>query len=478
MLALLALGYGLLLTTLVVTAPFGAAPDELDHYLRAISVGRGELVGDKTNEPTAPRPAQPECCAPGNASALAWVQLGNRLVTLPAALDPATLPCSEVLALPRYDCGEPVASGSISDVTTMGTIEPTGYVLPGAAARVASSARGALLLERFAAAGVGLVLLLLAAAAARDGWLLAGVATAAMPAALFTWASPSPNGLEVGGALAFMTGVLCLAQSRRSRAAWVAAIVGGIALAAARSLGPVWLVVGCGLAWLCVPWPPRTYVWRAVLPPALVAGTTVVWEALVQPHVRFDVTFFREQAPLAAGDSGRIARELVGVLSPQLVRLPLVSYVLAAVGLACLVAVAARSRRWPAALAAVGVLFAASVLVGAAVLRQNGFAVQGRHVYAGFVIVVLCLAALARGEPRRLHAIAVVAIAGLLATATLAAVAVFVRGTYGTVVQPVGTSTLVRVVTTRPGWAAVVLIGSALVGAGLLSSRAAPAQYE
>jgi hypothetical protein len=44
--ALLTLGFGLLIVSWAMTAPAGGFPDELDHYVRALSVARGELEGD------------------------------------------------------------------------------------------------------------------------------------------------------------------------------------------------------------------------------------------------------------------------------------------------------------------------------------------------------------------------------------------------------------------------------------------------
>src|SRR5262245_27423996 len=43
--ALLVAAYGMLITAWIVGNPPGAVPDEWSHYLRAVSIGHGQLVG-------------------------------------------------------------------------------------------------------------------------------------------------------------------------------------------------------------------------------------------------------------------------------------------------------------------------------------------------------------------------------------------------------------------------------------------------
>lgn len=426
-----------------VTVPFGGFPDELDHYVRAISVGDGEIVGRTEPGVERLRDVAKTCCADGNATALAWVRRGNRYVSLPDRLRPETMRCADVVANERIGCGSVEPGPAEGHVTTMGTIEPAAYGVAGVVAVRAGDPWTAARLLRLtnvlvalALLGVGIRVLL---RSAPGPMTTAGLALALTPMALFVMASPSPNSWEVAGAFAFACGALALAGEGPvdGRLPWVGAGLGGIALAASRSLGPLWVLAAMSMAaavgdWRLVVERIRrrpgwaTAVAAAVLTTAL---STVVWEQRVQPHVEFDAGFFRRQVgSTVVQDSGRVLREIVGAFGSLDLSMPLSVYLIWWAGLAALVATAVARGRAPergALLAGLAGVYGTFVLVSAAVLRQNGFRIQGRHVLPAVLIVAVAAAHVVgrrvEATPRlRTGAAALVTLTGLANAVALA----------------------------------------------------------
>jgi hypothetical protein len=412
------------------TTPFQGFPDEIDHYVRSASIGAGELVGRAGETP--PTDAVQTCCHPSGWR-LTWVRKGARRVELPADVAPSRLPCRHVLDTGTGCRTDRLVPGGRWQ-TTMGTIEPGGYLPAAAATTLASSQVAAVRLARLAGGAAALALLALAGVATwritRSSVALAGLFLAITPMTLFVASSSSPNATEVAGAVAFLTGCLAASHPRaaRSRRSVVALVVlGGVALNVSRSLGPVWLAV-LGVTALVLGdrrrlvdrirrYRPEAAVGAAVL--ALSALSTAAWEKTVQPRPHFSFSFFTSQLGAATGDAWRVLHEIVGRFGLADVSMPAAVYwgwwalLAAAVGAALVVG----TRRAGVVLAVIMVA-AAFELVGAGVLRQNGFALQGRHILAVVVAppIVAGWSMAASAPRRRVHGAAVVALAWVVLT--------------------------------------------------------------
>jgi len=432
------------LASWVLANPVGGSPDELNHVLRAEAVGQGDLSGRPNPElaaTTAQAPLVKACCGPDNPARLRWVQRGARLVTVPARLDFGT--CFDQPAGFVGACVEhlnPYAPHP-PRLTTMGTLEPGPYLLPGMATRLAHDPLTAVRWARAANAAVTVVLLALAA------WVLwspegplawVGLLLAVSPMVLFVGASPAPSALEVAGGICFAAALVRLArvpEQAAGRGVWAALAVGGVALAASRSLGPVWVVLDVG-AVAAMADPRRLWTtlrdaggWAAAAALAVVAAGlgTAAWELTHQPGIPFDVGYFFRQLGPSVTDLARVQRELVGVFGSIDVPLPVPARMVwtglvIALLMAAVAVGARRQRRAVAGVVLLGVV--ATLVVSSALLRQNGFQVQGRHVLALAVVAPLLAGEVVHANRHRLPWLA--ARAGTV-VGTVAAVAVLVH---------------------------------------------------
>ncbi len=419
--ALVLLAAAVVLAGWVFTNPVGGSPDELNHVLRAEAVGRGDLAGRPNPELEAHGADErvvKSCCETDNPARLRWVRRGARMVKVPAALDFGA--CFDESAGYVARC---VADGRgpvpAERLTTMGTLEPVPYLVPGVATRFADTPVAAVRWARAANALVTLVLLALAAWVLRSpggplAWL--GLLAAVSPMVLFVGASPAPSALEVSGGICFAAGLIRLARAPDQAATasvWATLAVGGMALAASRSLGPVWVVfdvaavtalVGPGRFWRTAR-AGGAWAVGAVVAVVAAGAATAGWELTHQPGVPFDGGFFLNQLGPSIADLPRVQQELVGVFGSVDVPLPgparwawtamLLGLVVTAFTLG------SRRQRTVLAAAAVGVVVV-TVLVSSAFLRQNGFQVQGRHVLAFAVLLPLLAGEVVHTRRRRL----------------------------------------------------------------------------
>jgi hypothetical protein len=381
----------------ILAMPFGGYPDEIDHYGRSASLASGVLVGGENPAlETTPEPEHKSCCGPGNPTALFWVESGVRLVELPRTLDPSRLACVVVVAGPRARCEVEAPAVAPPRATTMGTIEPLGYLAPGLAMALARNYSLAFRLGRFANVAVGVLAIGLVLAGTANRRLpirLVGLCLACTPMVIFVLSSGSPNALEIAGALGAWLAMLEVTSEDgpSSIPLWCGGVLSAVLLASSRSIGPLWLlaIVGVGLV-LRGPVPLMRVIRtqpRRALGAGLIVGaaclTTVAWEVIVQPSVAFDAGFALRQIGPAMSDTSRISHELIGAFGS--LDIPLPGALVA--GWQMLVAAAAGcalwwgNRRARSAVILVSAMTVASVaLLGAGVLRQNGFAMQGRHV--------------------------------------------------------------------------------------------------
>lgn len=487
-------GFSLLVLAWIGTNPMSGVPDEFDHELRALSIGRGDLLGDKLPliEPT---PARPVCCAVGNASAISWVQRGARVVQIPTRLDPVGLPCRLVVAAANKVCDVTRVGKTAQEITTMGTIEAAAYVPAAVASRFAWSPLSALYLTRLATAvcalalvGTGLVSL-----CSRRGhhWRLVGALVALTPATVFVFSSPSPNALEISGAFAFLSGLLAATDpGALERSDRFALFGGACALALSRSLGPGWLFLLGGIA-VGVNGTEQLRQRIRANPRASRLGlgligsavlVTVGWEVAVQPHVPFSVQAFVHHLGPARHELGRVSQEIVGVFGAINIAMPAYVYRIWLIALAAFVGLAAflaTTRRQALVLVALAALCVVSpVLIAAAVLRQNGFDIQGRHVLPLMLALpIVAGVVIDRRLGSRSPFIAIgacVFVAAVHFACWTLNVAAYKLGPNGVSPRPAWGVPMLRLAAHRPAWFVIALLGAALVAvAPAVSMRAA-----
>jgi Predicted membrane protein (DUF2142) len=246
--ALVVLGLALLLAAWVAaTRPFGA-PDENWHYLRALSIANGSLLGPRV-------PVN----IPGHPAATAWFRQDTRGVLVPARLSPV-LPLSLVLGrsvpAPAGAIAQPmrclngrpnVGSGSCMEASDTGDYPPLPYLLPAIVLKSVDSWRSGLWLSRALSAGACLTFILLSIAAlwSGGGWSLLGLLIAITPMVLFVSSVINPDGLESAAAIAFAAAGLRLVRDRGQTPAWifVALACSGAVTVLAWQLGPVFVVI-------------------------------------------------------------------------------------------------------------------------------------------------------------------------------------------------------------------------------------------
>lgn len=394
--ALVLLAWGLLLAAWVMgNAPF-AAPDEADHYIRAIGVSEGRLLGK----------ADPSARIGVTLTQVAWTAQATRLVSLPRGLDPEPFTCElrpgelSAACLNAVDPRPP----PVTAVTTVGNYQPLPYLLPAVLVRAASSAPAALRLGRAAEALSAFALLAIAVFALCDAvsplLSLLGLLLAVTPMALFCGATLSGSSTEIAGGVAFFSCLLRVCRTGPLRARWWAfTALSGAVLALSRSASPAWLVLALLIA---AAWSgPRTFArrWSGGWAPRVTAGVLVLavalnelWEGLYGSHVQVDTG--EVHAGLVAGthEWWTALPELVGKFGYLDVRLPLVIPVAwFALVLALLASAAAVSgKRERLALAAIlGAGLLGPVIFYALLIRPTGFGLQGRHVLPILVAVPL-----------------------------------------------------------------------------------------
>ena len=414
--------FGLLLFSWAMTTPPGGFPDELDHYIRALAVGRGEFYG--TPNPQLANPALTtdvphSCCVPGSASSIRWVARGVRMFRIPSALAPERLGCP-IVTHQVSRCGASfISTDRRVHPSDVGTLEPVPYVLPGLATRLTSDPARALQYLRLTSAAMSLALLALAVGAMwpkeHDSPLaLAGIILATSPMVLFVGASPSPSAVEVTAGLAFFAVLLRLIRAPDPAADrwWLALGASGALLATSRSLGPIWILADVATA-VALVGPRRTlsvvrrggrHAAGALGLVAAAGLSTALWELTHQPRVPFDASFFHDQLYPAVLQLERTGQEVIGRFGIVDIPLPIGGTAAWVVGLSVLgVLVFARGslRECAVLLAQLGALVVVTILVTAGVIRQNGFDIQGRHVLALAVTVPLLMGEILRRRTRR-----------------------------------------------------------------------------
>jgi len=395
--ALAAGGYALLTLGWVFASPFGAAPDEAAHAVRAAAAGLGQWQGT----PAAPYQRTPDR-TPAQADIL---NVQARDFTIPAALLPPDA-CFAGHVDRSAACvnaqAAPATSGTVTTATYETTAPPGVYTIAGVAMQLPLPALPPGYLGRLALAVVSALLLAGAAwaAGARGSlWPLAGVALAATPTVLFLGSSLGAAGIAAAAAVCFSTGVLAfwLGPARRGLAPLIG--VSGAVLALASAGGAVALlalvIAVLPLVQLRRLTEPGAVLASAVVTAALVAGLALALDNRQLPPGQADLG---GALPAALAAAPAVLPQAIGVFGWSDVTLPLVAYVtwggLVLAGVSTALLLGRWRDRLVLLLAAAGALGAATA-AEALVLAPVGWDLRGSFllpilsalpIVAGFVL--------------------------------------------------------------------------------------------
>ena len=427
--AILVLPYFVLGLVWAFANPPGAAPDEIEHLVKALGAARLD-VGTKYHGP----PIDPGLIGVRNVSL-------SRDFTVPANLAPDGYSCAKFKPDRTAAClpDKPVRSRRpVVRTSALGSYPMFTYVPIGLAAQLGTTPGGAFHLARLA----GLVmstLLLWAAVWHLMRWLgraaALGVVVALTPMAVFVAASVTANGLEVMSALA-LSAVAVVATRRPESLArgWTLALVGvaGSTLVLSRQLGVVTLAV---LVVLALARRAGGVVWRelragrlaAIAAVASVGASVVavaVWERAYDHPVYTATPFTGTAMRWFVGLGYHYVQSGVGNFGYQDTALPGVAIGLWVVAATTLCAVALlfgpRADRWSLA-ALLATTAVVAFLTQSIVFTPVQSGLQGRHLLALFCVVpvlagVVVVERLQDREPaalRRLFLFVALAMAGL-----------------------------------------------------------------
>ncbi len=215
-----------------MSSPPFQAPDEASHYLRAMELDQGELLGPRVRYAT-----------PGASPAqLAFAAHDARGVEVPAAMSPGNEVCED---------GKPDVRGCL-EVTPTGDYYPVAYVLPAVGLKLASNATEALWFGRILSLlpCVALILAGLFALWDSSGWSLAGALGALTPMVLFVCSILNPSGLEIASNFAFVAAAFRIARdrARAPKFSWILLGLSGVLTIVAYQTGPLSALAGLAIA--------------------------------------------------------------------------------------------------------------------------------------------------------------------------------------------------------------------------------------
>jgi predicted membrane protein DUF2142 len=408
---LIVLAYSLLIVSWVYANPPPAAPDELHHYLRAVAIGHGQLLGKPGGREGAlnivGNSPPPGYSQRDYQLALKWVAQNTRQVRVPPGLMPGWFRCSQANPYVSAGClntSPPLQTPTDQFIATA-TYQPLPYLLPALESRLSLSPDQLDRLMRLTKAFLCVVLLTVAAAAVLEpgtGMLpFVGLVVALSPMEVFLASSLNPSGLEIAGSIALAATLLRIARPA-DPPGWVWWALGGsgFVLALSRTPAPLWIVLDLAVFIGLVGLKPARDLFRrhrrsaTFALGALAAGIILnrLWEALYGPTLTVDPTPISNS--LAAG-----WRQLPGVLMQEVGQfdylefsLPSIAYTAwdAVVVALCSIAFVIGSRRERVVLAAtLAVALALPVVLVASVMRFTGFGLQGRYVLPFAVVVPL-----------------------------------------------------------------------------------------
>jgi len=396
----LAVALTALVAAWVAGEPSFGGPDEVSHYQRAMSIPASGLEG----KPVGPLDE------PGySPQQLAVVQQETREVRLPPGLAPGGRTCHVQSAASSAACLDqlpPPTPDAISQLTPVGSYPPATYVLPGLVGALADGPLDAAALGSAVSALCCLALLLagvvLLYRPGVGGLWLAGPLVALSPSVLYFAAALNPSGPEIAAGVAMGGALLRLARPERPPpGAFAVAAVAACVLLLARSVSPAWVVAhvcafgvvaGPGRAGELLRHHRRRLVWVAVAV-GVAFGLAVGWSLGNGTDAPIGLTPLRTAVAEGLREA-RIAVFRHAVFAPGYLDTPVPGGIvgvwrLMAAALLLAAAMVATPRQRIALLVVGAAAFATPVLLQAALLRNTGFPVQGRHVLPVLVLVPL-----------------------------------------------------------------------------------------
>jgi Predicted membrane protein (DUF2142) len=379
-----------------LATPIFASPDEPSQAIRAWSVAHGQLYGEEFGPHDGPR-------NPFGPAILPHVWEYGLSVKAPATYrNFGGIRCLAFAPSATANC---LSLGNstrvVPSLTYQGRYFPAFYLLVGLPSLLSSPGARQIYLMRLA--GVLVVAALLASAIASTrrarapSLAAAGVVVAITPMVLFLAGSINPSGVEIAAAIGVWASGALLAQTgahhvdcRLVNRLGVAAV----ALALARPLGPLWLVITAailalvaGVACLRALWGSmRVRVWAGVI-----VGATVVHLGWNVWAGTYDAQHYAgSPSPLSISEIARattgkgysLLQQMVGVFGWLDTPAPAATIVIwiLAVGALVGIAVILSSRRWMVALGLVaGLTVVLPIVLEGMQVRQIGFQWQGRY---------------------------------------------------------------------------------------------------
>ena len=395
-------GYALLIVAwLGASGPF-TAPDEDLHFIRAIGVGQGELIGvageyfDPDFSPTQ----------------TAWANENARMVSIPPGLSPEGVLCQKGRRFEAIDCLDkidpPLESTNLA--TAVGTYPPWPYLVPGWAVIGSHAALDTGLFTSFYVGRTGAALTAIGLIWAAlwfldqgdsDGYWLMAPLMVFTPMLVYISSALNSSGVEIASGLAFMTGLLRWAdQGELSRSEWFILATSAGVLCVTRSTGPLWAaLIITSIAAFTERGRLMTMLKNSGKAPAILSATLAVstlinrlWDSNLAPSLSVEF-----QQPSALGLQSFVVTmtdQVVGVFGYLDVGFPPIIYQIALLAAALLLGAGWLEGTKPQRRGILVAVVAAVVIpyvLELAVQHQTGFGIQGRHIMP-FVLLLPLMA--------------------------------------------------------------------------------------
>jgi hypothetical protein len=401
---LLVCAYALFTAAWVFSNPPYAAPDEWAHFVRAASIGNGQLIGNVTSGPVLGKP--PPGADSGHAARERWAEQNTRVVDVPRGRIPAWLTCSADPAVPALCLvGPSQPSEPASVAIPTGSYQPFPYLIPALVTRIDAGPNS---LDRAARALKALLAVSLLALAFFVLWVsnergisALGLTVAITPMVVFLAGSLNPSGIEIPAGIAFLACLLRLARDEDGTSwVWIGLGASGAVLALSRGTAPLWVFLDLALFLALTGAYAGARIVRRGSPHSIYAlacvGLAVIgnrlWEFLYGPHFIVDPT--PVNLALRAGwlELPEILKEQVGVFDYLEFGLPPVAYMLwlgLTAGLFTIAQLLGTRRERCVLWATLACTLLLPVLLVAFIMRHTGYGLQGRYVMALSVAVPL-----------------------------------------------------------------------------------------
>jgi hypothetical protein len=421
--------YAVLTFTWVMSNPPYAAPDEWAHFVRATSIGYGQLVGSAipAGENVLGK-APPGVPAGAHEEQERWTRQNTRRVSIPRGHTPAWFGCSADPLIPATCLTGPSSpSAPATWAIPTGNYQPFPYLLPALVSRLNMNPNR---LDRLMRAVKALLALVLLAVAFLVLWVprqralsALGLVVAVTPMVVFLAGSLNPSGLEITAAIAFFA---CLLRLWRSGLAptsvWVGLGASGAVVALSRGEAPVWIVLDLAVFFMLTGRQGLIILRRGGSATVAAFGFTGVaivlnrvWESLYGPHFVVDPTPLGVALRSGWFELPEVLREEVGVFDYLEFRMSPLAYMawfgLVAALVATALLVGSRRERLVLCLVSAAAIVLPIGLV-AAIMQHTGYGLQGRYVLAFTVVVPLLAGEVVfrhRAQLARLNSRAIVA---------------------------------------------------------------------